>query len=341
MEMVGCGTIVALIWAALVFRAGGALAVDMKGYYPLNVGDVRLYLEEEITEGETEQDVCKEVVYRTEQTGEHTVFVEGGLDMDTWQVEGDFEAWTEEGLALFRSQQSEGKAMEIVNFDTPVVWIPNQMDEGQSWQFSSAQLNGSIRLEAVGETVVVKAGTFTNCVKLSLHYGGSLYEGDSTLWLAQGVGRIKEVFVSEDGTETSELMAAVVDGKLIGSPLEEGEPFSLLRLARYVGSKCGLVINNIVASVDGVPQLFHATYKFDLETARWNFVGFEPGTGQPPACECSTEALDFGNATIDGIINNRSGLPEMIMSLRIGNAVYGVGFMLSPETLNWDLFFVE
>lgn len=44
----------------------------------------------------------------------------------------------------------------------------------------------------------------------------------------------------------------------------------------------------------------------------------------------------LGNATIDGIIDNRSGLPEMIMSLPIGNAVYGVGFMLSPETLNWE-----
>ena len=209
-----------------------ALAYDLKEYYPLGQGNSWTYSAIDITE-----------------VSEETVRIEGkelidGLETVRMQYVDDGYsciAYDHEGIKEYKDFEENYSEF----FNPPLIVFPNiEIGESKSYLVDSiiydidsekiAESTSTIQisLESV-EDVKVPANIFTDCLRFSKisewrKSDGSFGTDKCVIWLARGVGRIKEFCIYRyrmPGSETTEistssviykLISAVVDGKKIG-----------------------------------------------------------------------------------------------------------------------------
>ena len=121
----------------LFLHVGGleSQAYDLKEYWPLQVGDVRLYIESETEDGRTRWELSREPITRTETIGGVETFVCGELSGQCWCEEYEAMAWDNQGLKLYRAVEYDDGEVEDIVFDPPFLMVPRQLDLGepQKW----------------------------------------------------------------------------------------------------------------------------------------------------------------------------------------------------------------
>jgi len=348
----------------LLLHVGGleSQAYDLKEYFPLQVGDVRLYLETETEDGQTELELCREPVSRTETIGGVETFVLGELSRGCWCEEYEAQAWDSEGLKLYREVECEDGELEDTVFDPPFLVVPRQLDlhETKEWtaQWGEEKVELEVTLlEAVEHITVFPdteyAYTFDDCLHIVDRWNSEDELEECHTWFAKGIGIVKqECTFTEDGetsTETMELVAAAVDHSLYGSPLRTWLPeewFSFY-LAHISTSGCDMLMDNVVIGLPGeTPGLWWVKFAFNLDVTprAWTITDF--GQGTPPSLDPSSATacptgLDFSQALHKINIDNLTLDPQLWMRFSYEGKNYGVGFLFPPEKLSWDIDFVE
>jgi len=221
--------VVTLIFMVITFMRGNVSAYDMDEYYPLNKGDKWTYVF--TLNGNSMPDL--------------EVFVDGtevvnGVETIKWNMSSPFPseydyycyAWDSEGLKNHKTNWVTFGVYVIYN--PPVMYFPANLKAGEDYEGPYSYMEYSIdddsiveqstgsetiTLESV-EDVTVSAGTFKDCLKISVSasyntkYGeeGNDFgeEGfDMTIWLARWVGMVKENITSfqrnRPGVEDSEV----------------------------------------------------------------------------------------------------------------------------------------
>jgi hypothetical protein len=343
--------------ALFIIPIGGheSLAYDLAEYSPLQVGDVRLYLESETKGGQTRLELSREPISRTETIGGVETFVRGELSSGCWCEEYEALAWDQEGLKIYRQVEYDGGELESIDYAPPLLMAPRQLDLNQtkSWsvQEGGENMEVEVTLESV-ENITVYAGTFNNCLRIQWRFGSG--DGSETCrsWFAEGIGMVKEeCTMTEDGqtsTEYAELVATAVNGSLYGSPLRPGELFSFY-LAHISTNSCGeMLMENVAIGLPGeTPGLWWIKFVLNLsaQPVAWTITDF--GQGPPPSLDpssasaCAIPGLDLSQALHKMNINDQTLDPQLWMRFPYdGNENYAVaGFCFPPERLSWDLYF--
>jgi len=351
------------LWIGLIILSlihlGGlqAQAYDLQDYYPLQVGDVRLYIVSETEDGQTRVFLEREPISRTETIGGAESFIIGELYMDCCNEEYDAFAWDTDGLKMYREAECENGQFEVINFDPPALMGPRQFALGETKNrtvlVDGENITAVQTLEAV-ENVTVYAGTFSNCLRLRSRF--DFGDGDieeSVSWYAEGIGLIKgEITQTEDGkteTETLQLAAAAVNGNLHGSPLRtwQGEWFSFY-LAHISTCGCDMVMDNVVIGLPGeIPELWWIRFTLDVTVLppAWTITDFGQGTAPlldpASATACTISGLDFSQALHKMNISDFNLDPQLIMRFPFGGKNYKIGFNFPLEKLSWSYYFVD
>ena len=193
-----------------------ASAYDLKKYYPLDQGNSWTYSvteDGEITE-ETIRIKGKEVIAGVES-------------VKIIYPDGDYECMAIDSQGMKMYKALDGGESKV--FKPALLIFPN-IKVGESKKYSSsakgyhrtATLTGEITLESI-EDVNVPAGKFQRCLRFSCFKESVTDAGydrdECTIWLAPGVGKIKEISSSveydananetEVSTEASELISGV------------------------------------------------------------------------------------------------------------------------------------
>lgn len=222
---------------ALTFMAGLifiyaplASAYNLEEYYPLAQGNRWAYFEikDEGMDKKTFRVEGKEII-----DGQETTKL-----LDSY---GGHQCLVLDSQGLKEYKDTDVYGCEIYN--PPRMLFPN-IEIGESREYSTLAINygadgtklgesrmsGKITLESV-EDIEVPAGRFTGCLKFSSileirEENGSYKKEDSAIWLAPGLGRVKETcsvteYEAGGGKENVSfqvfnLVSAVVDGKKIG-----------------------------------------------------------------------------------------------------------------------------
>lgn len=195
-----------------------AMAYNLTEYWSLGEGDSWIYL---VTEDGTSKEKTRKIegiemvgnVKTVKMIYERDRYACIALDM--------------EGLRIYKIHE-EGKD-EI--FTPPKIIFPN-MDVGESKTIKEEGRSTQILLESTIDDVDIPAGKFSNCLKFSSitrwskPSSGNYGTDDCTVWLAPGVGTVKESCVKrkynaktkEEDTVLVilELTSAVIDGKGVG-----------------------------------------------------------------------------------------------------------------------------
>jgi hypothetical protein len=119
------------------------------------------------------------------------------------------------GLRRHKTVTTEDGSWRMDIFDPPIIYSPAAFSVGDSQTYSSTvsysdgeglldngTITGTLTVEGI-ETIIVPAGTFEDCLRIKITEtyalsGGSLsFTTDYTLWLAKGVGIVKDT-----GSET-------------------------------------------------------------------------------------------------------------------------------------------
>lgn len=214
-----------------MFFSTSAFAYDLKEYYPLHAGDQWTY-------SETGEEGSRNTTYSVD--GRELI---GGVETTRIQLGREEYEWVgidEKGIKIYKT--FDGEAYTTV---TPLVFIPNNMEIGKTEVYTpedtsydvhgikvgSNQTSRQLTLKEIA-SLTVRAGEFTDCLKFLEVVEDKDEEGNNTknecvIWFAPGVGKIKESCVmtkydpETDSEKTShdetELISAVIDGKVIGS----------------------------------------------------------------------------------------------------------------------------
>jgi len=241
----------ALVLVFMVSLGGNVSAYNMAEYYPLNQGDVRSYSYNLTVVGGEYDGLnisypMKQVVNGTEVVNEVETMKVEYQSAFAPTVDYVCVGMDSEGFKWYkRHRPSIGMDLIYEPFN---IIFPAQLDLGEvyqntfSWSAystadSSLMLTSdpgtlTITLEVV-EDVTVPGGTFENCLKVvgtgswQASGGTGIYGVSCTSWYAQGIGRVKWVFVEdfsdpveEDyaATNTWELKSATVGGVHYGCP---------------------------------------------------------------------------------------------------------------------------
>jgi hypothetical protein len=196
-------------------------------YYPLGQGDTWNYL----YDGD----------YYGTLTVSGTETIEGVAASKVMEPSGDYELMTSDtnGITIYKNYEAEDDGWSQMIFSPPGSYAPGAIVVGTTYAGTStfnytrsdgSSLTGTVTVETTLEgvdNVTVPAGTFNDCLKLNitriisapeLSYTSS-YEG--TMWLAKGVGKVKETGATIDrqngniinfDPDTTELIGAVVGG---------------------------------------------------------------------------------------------------------------------------------
>lgn len=205
-----------------------AFAYDLETYLPMAEGNVWHY-------GQIGEEETSEV--RIE--GKEMVLDKEALKRAGENNEYELIALNPEGLKLFKDFNGE----ELRVYNPPMLLIPADLQVGEKRQYTiqatKFELGGdtgtdktiskAITLEAI-ETVEVPAGKFDDCINFAIVTSSKEPQGDSetsdcNIWLAPGVGIVKEFCLYSDynpeneevdsSMEMSVLVSAVIDGKKI------------------------------------------------------------------------------------------------------------------------------
>jgi hypothetical protein len=317
----------------------GAL-LDVELYYPLRVGDVRLMAVTETIGAQSAQFLEKELIGSSFFGGGVQVFDTSRLDPDCWGAAGEQVFWDSEGFKYLSLSECEANQIQLTEFDPPFLLLPRQMEPGQT----ESRVTGDgmlvmVTLEAVGETVQVPAGTFSDTLRIRWQITDTSASSVCRIWLAAGIGTVREECTDttdlETVTESREMVSLLTGGQLIGSPLLVGDGFSAVGLAVASGAACGLAVNNIVVQGDIGPELWAAQFAFDLGTLRWNLVAFGPGTAGPPDAACAIQGLDFASPALMKVgRDDLSGLPEIWMRVPVLGQTYVGAFLFDPASFS-------
>jgi len=209
-----------------------SLAYDLREYYPLSQGDSWTY---SVIEGEESERRNLRIDGEEIVNGIKTVRIFSGED------EYNCIAFDSEGIKKYKEFDIEDNEYEIYN--PPKLIFPN-IEIGEVKEYSTNWIEygmngekkeegtetGQIKLESI-ENIEVPAGRFTDCLKFSIFSeekdtAGNYEKGDCSVWLALGVGKVKEFCIDTEyeaetqkedtSIEIVELVSAVVDGKRIG-----------------------------------------------------------------------------------------------------------------------------
>jgi hypothetical protein len=329
------------VW--LVLAGGGeSAALDLAPYYPLRVGDVRLMAVSEAAGDQLLQFHDKELIASSYASEGREVFVNARLDTACWGAEGEEQFWDEEGLKYLAVAECEANELRRTEFDPPFLLLPRRMEPGQVDTWTGADgMSVSVALESVGEPLQVPAGSFTT-VRLRWRITDDAGTSECTLWAASGLGVVRESCTDSDGSETfaeeSVMVAAVLDGQLVGTPLVPGDTFSAVALALPAAAGCGLAVNDIVRAGPAGPELWTAQFAFDVAAMRWHPVAFAPGAAGPPVVPCALAGLDFASPTLIKVDrDNLSGLPQVWMRVPVQERVYAGAFHFDPDAFALDL----
>jgi hypothetical protein len=190
-------------------------------YFPLGQGDTWTYREED-----------DDLTVRTISGTENINGVDAAKIIDE---DGDYYLWTNSnGLIWHKEYDADdvpGCGWQQFIFNPPIIASGPIVSVGSTYASNTTltetdcaggAANVSISyvfsLEGI-ENVTVPAGTFNNCLRIKgiLAVNGSTETQELTIWLAQGVGEVKEISISKQNgvaveTWTSDLVSAVVGG---------------------------------------------------------------------------------------------------------------------------------
>lgn len=177
---------------------------NITDYFPLGVGDTWTYLRD--------GDLYQVAVTGTTQLGDRVY-----ADL-TYQDEGETNFWVaaEDGL---RMGGVSGPSGPVYSLDPPA-YLPNGLDPGDTgsttsdvYEDGSLVGQSTLTYTFVGlESVSVPAGDFPDCLKVQIQTSGSGTD-EFYLWLARGVGVVKQDARPFGGTAHMELVAATVGGQ--------------------------------------------------------------------------------------------------------------------------------
>lgn len=206
-----------------------ASAYNIKDYYPLEQGNSWTYIDEGKYE-ETDKIEGKEIVEDTETIKIKRVDSENKYvcvmpDLEEIKIykdlEGDEYDIFKPPKAIFSNLavgETKSYSINVITYNLKGEKIDEQSEDRE------------IKLKSL-EDIEVPAGKFSNCLKFFISTQKKGLDGnydieDCTVWLAPGVGKVKEFCFSieydeetkrrEDDVETSELISAVINGKKIG-----------------------------------------------------------------------------------------------------------------------------
>jgi hypothetical protein len=203
---------------------GAELNYKTADYYPLGQGDTWTYVDDEsgyttwtVSGTETINGVIASKVMDMSEPGAYHLYTadNSGLTMYKFYERNKYNAW------------------EQTIFSPPLIYIPGEISEGKTYtsatmySTSSSTASISVQITVKGiEDITVIAGTFKDCLKLNTKRNINSSDGrftqsyEGTVWLAKGIGRVKETGQSTniiDGQtdvqiDTEELVSATVGG---------------------------------------------------------------------------------------------------------------------------------
>ena len=196
-------------------------------YFPLAQGDTWTIREED-----------DEGISFTIRTISGTEYIAGVNAPKMIDEDGDYDLFTNSnGITHYKYKSCDvdenpdcGWSQEV--FNPPVVLIPAEISIGSIYTFNStynytectgfsesAPFSVETRVEGL-EDVTVPAGTFTDCLKININkiinYPNTPFSNEITLWLAKGVGEVKElnleIYNGVVNENTDDLISATVNG---------------------------------------------------------------------------------------------------------------------------------
>lgn len=214
------------------------LGYNLKEYYPLGQGNMWEY---SVTNDDGNGKEKNEIKGKERIEGKEVIKMSVSQDGDYAYLDSD-----SEGVRIYKyfNKDDNGDDDKYIIYNPSRIIIPN-IDNGQAKEYSTALIqysssgkkkeegseSGRITLESV-ENVEVPAGKFSDCLKFSAindkkKPSGSYEKSDCDIWLAPGIGKVKEFCTfaereaGSDAEETSfeiyKLLSAVINGKRIGS----------------------------------------------------------------------------------------------------------------------------
>ena len=190
-------------------------------YFPLGQGDTWTYLQED-------DDLTVKTIAGTEN-------IKGVNAAKIIDEDGDYYLWSNSnGLVWYKEYDADdipGCGWEQLIFNPPIYASGPVVSVGSvsasvtaltetdcTGGLATASISYEFRIEGI-EDVTVPAGTFTHCLRIkgTLALNGGTQATELTIWLAKGVGEVKEISIDKQNgvivnTWTNDLVSAVVGG---------------------------------------------------------------------------------------------------------------------------------
>jgi Secretion system C-terminal sorting domain len=163
----------AILVFVLIFSFISIFADTFEDYFPLNVGDYWIQHSDIYNGGNDPITFTMEHEAIDQINGEDFVRKLNHLEKDDGSYETSWWVWlraTEEGALLGAFGGSDDVA-EATIFTPPVLWFPNELVTlGNTYEVSIPEMGGTFNFttDQVGASVTVPAGTFNNCIVVSL-----------------------------------------------------------------------------------------------------------------------------------------------------------------------------
>jgi len=232
-----------LLPVTLIFMAIGffGCVINPENYYPLNEGDERTYEFTLDIVGGPNDGVHISTTIEDFVFGEELVNGMPTIKKGTMPPNADYFFFLSnpQGIKICKNYRS--MTNRYVLYEPCLLVFPSMFIVGatckRSTSFSVYSAdddtlvdtytgNTTVTFESI-EDVTVPAGTFKNCVKISVinshdRASGGTFEDSNTTWYAKDVGMIKQIVVQKstyvdeeniEATSTHELISAIVDGK--------------------------------------------------------------------------------------------------------------------------------
>lgn len=216
----------------------GMLPYDTSEYFPLGQGDIWTIRSIKQEGEEIDEDTDTWIILGTEKI--RGVFAAKRIEGD----DGDYELITNtKGVRFYKDYEiddDDGLIEESIDtYNPPIMYMPPRVSVGSRHSFKStlthkessgfkvtAKITGEMIVEEI-EDVTVPAGSFQDCLRIKimsyLVAPKVKYEesSETTIWLAKGIGMVKEMGsdveitegqVEENSSFTDELISATVGG---------------------------------------------------------------------------------------------------------------------------------
>lgn len=330
-----------LLGLGMTAQVSLAQKTDLSAYFPLNedaVGNVLVYIQKE--NGQEER--LREVAAGTLVFDGQTALLSGEMNTGCWSFEGEAMGWSDDSLVFFGEADCHEGEMEVMVFESGLDFLPRFLEEKKSMKRTPIPgLETEVELQGRVD-VSVPAGTFEDSIKLKVTFQEEDESEECQSWYAESIGMVKsmctETFEGQTVNSSEELVAALIDGELVGNPLKEGEVVSF-DLATAETSGCGMLIRNIALKGEDGPELWWAGFVFNEEGLKWELTSAGTSGAQVPDQSCSIVGLGFTDLQMTIRRDDTSGKPILNMVLPLQGSDYALGFSWNVNTLSWDYIF--